>query len=118
MFHFPSSAFSFSASHMASPIHTTEQSETTVVSTLNQTNTVPEQISEVGCLGEELADQDQEESPFVQALTGGGTTHVQVFEPFLGLFAGVLGVIVLLEDDVFCVLLKILQTGLKVLLQN
>src|SRR5215471_17420893 len=43
---------------------------------------------------------------------------IMVFKPSLGLLAGVLGVIVLLEDDITCRFPIIAKAGLKVLLQN
>src|SRR5215471_19563547 len=45
-------------------------------------------------------------------------TEIMVSKPSLGLFAGVLGVIVLLEDDITCRFPIIVKAGLKVLLQN
>src|SRR6266550_1546614 len=41
-----------------------------------------------------------------------------VIKPLLGLFAGVLGVIVLLKDDIFRFLVIIFKAGLKFILQN
>src|ERR1700738_4129466 len=41
-----------------------------------------------------------------------------VFKPSLGLFAAMLGVIVLLEDDIIYRMTIMVEAGLKVLLQN
>jgi hypothetical protein len=44
--------------------------------------------------------------------------EIMVLKPSLGLLAGVLGVIVLLEDDITCRYPIMAEAGLKVLLQN
>jgi hypothetical protein len=44
--------------------------------------------------------------------------EIIVLKPSLGLLAGMLGIIVLLEDDITCRFPIIAKAGLKVLLQN